>query len=594
MPVSEEELYAELIESIPREERSHLIAELDSEIITARAIELQEQLSKAEMVVNIDESRTLFLAACKSVRDRKISMAQLASIHILDSAIRTLYINPMVYFIHSYVNAESEIVYAINVLTLAHLRNIPTSVKQFNYEDIIVPKVGMQVSALPQRMQKPPVQRFFNLNVSEWLKFCEEMAKAPKSEQFYQVLIAPEEGCWSSIISLIQKVLKCMQVLDWLTAHKNGFHPEKIMVIPSFTMFQAALIAKAHTLKRKPVELVPTYGYLEADRYAALKASGKLALALYLPEENKELRYQSKKGRFRTTIDGFPAETAFGGAMHDIYHAMREMAMSENVAKARMRLAAIAKNHPKNKINPESRPVDDILIDGELIYSYPPEIDTMFEPDSRSSYAEPFGNIFYTATLKERLHEDLKHAFIEDMVVNAELWRKEFKIGQSDLLKKDQAIYKDIKNTRNETSGFTKILTSIGLWTVPSLALRQPSSSRLPEVSKVAESNIKHHGSSLSLEQLKQINSMIEQLKCEIKSSWPIHYNKTLKTHKIDALSTLISYAQSMSIADAVKLTKKNFPRATEGRWISRRTAELFHNLENSSPRVFVVKLPAF
>lgn len=441
------EPYDELIRSIPINERREVIAELDNHLIIERAKLLCEEFSANKMVgLDLRESRTLFLAALRNLRDKKISVNQLATIHILDSAIRTLYTNPMVYLIHKYVNASAKLARTYNFFAVKNLKGLPTSVKRYSYNALVLPKDNISVADLPWRMQKPLMQRFFNFNKAEWDKFCSEMAEASFSEQFFHVLVAPEEGCWSSIIANIQKVLKCMRVLDWLVETKEGeLTLEKIMLVPSFSMFQAAINAKAHTLGRKPVEFIPTYGYIEAGHYAYLKSLGKFAMALYLPEKNTTDSYQNDKGGFRTNIDGHPVETAFAGAIHEVYHAMREIAMSENVAQARMRLAFIAKHHPQNKLNPQSRPVDDILVDGELIYSYPPEVDTMFDAEYRSSHAESFGDLFYHFPLKSALHEDLKRAFIEDMVVNKEEWQRQYHLAKSDLRAEEQKLFDEIE-----------------------------------------------------------------------------------------------------------------------------------------------------
>ncbi|MGQ3890228.1 hypothetical protein ACQUW5_14530 [Legionella sp. CNM-1927-20] len=440
--------YGELIQSLPAKVRKIIINELDNRPIIERAELLCKELSGHAMVgLNLEESRTLFLAALRNLRDKKISVNQLATLHILDSAIRTLYVSPMVYFIHKYVNGDGQLTRTINTFILMNLKGMPTSVKRYQYNALILPKEGMSVSDLPWRMQKPLMQRFFNFNNAEWEAFCKEMVKAPLTEQFFYILVAPEEGCWSSIIADIQKVLKCMRVLDWLVESKNeGLIEEKIMLVPSFTIFQAAINTKAKTLGRKPVELIPTYGYIEAEHYTNLKSFGKIAMAMYLPEENIYERYNNTQSEFRTNIDGHNRETAFAGAIHDVYHAMREMAMSENVAKARMRLAFIAKHHPKNKLNSESRSVDEILVDGELIYSYPPKADTMFDPEYRPDRAESFGDLFYNTALRFALHEDLKRAFIEDMVINKEEWQRQYKLGKLDLRENDQKIFDEIES----------------------------------------------------------------------------------------------------------------------------------------------------
>ena len=459
--------YEELIRSIPEDERHDVINELNSDCVIARAQRLCTQLSNNERVgLNVDESRTLFLAALRNVRDKKISANQLATLHILDSAIRTLYVNPMMYFIHKYVDSNSKVAMAYNLAAVTNLRGLPTSVKRYPYNALIFPKEGMTESDLPCRMQKPLMQRFFNFTEIEWIAFVSEMANTPESEQNFHILIAPDEGCWSSIIFKIQKVLKIMRVLDWFVDSKDGFITEKIMLVPSFSMFQAAINAKAKTLSREPVALVPTYGYIEEEHYVHLKSFGKIALAMYLPEKRPWDRYNDDTGRFRTKIDGHPAETAFGGAIHDVYHAMREMAMSENVAKARFRLATIAKKHPKNQKDSCRRKVDEILIDGELIFSYPAHIDTTFCLERRSASAQIFGDIFYETSLRPALHEDLKRAFIEDMVVNKQLWEEEYQLDASDLREEDQKIYREIthqisqENRKKEHSDFNHLIQS--------------------------------------------------------------------------------------------------------------------------------------
>ncbi|WP_115705708.1 ankyrin repeat domain-containing protein [Legionella sainthelensi] len=454
------DFYDELIRSIPAEEREDILAELDSRSIINRAELLCKELSTNKRVgSNLEESRTLFLAALRNLKEKKISVNQLATLHILDSAIRTLYVNPMVYFIHKYVDDDQELSRTYNLFALASIKGLPTSVKRYNYDTLVLPQAGFPVSDLPERMQKPLMRRFFNFNDSEWDEFCKEMVKAPSSEQFFHVLVAPEEGCWSSIVSRIQKVLKCMRVLDWVMATKEGFEIENIMPVPSFSMLQAAINAKAHTLGRTPVQLLPTYGYVEAAHYAELKSFGKIAMAMYLPESRFYERYRNDTGRFRTSIDGHPSETAFAGAIHDVYHALRELAMTESVAKARIRLAFIAKQHPKNKINPERSGVDDILIDGELIYSYPPERETIFDLEYRPTRAQVFGDLFYETSLKFALHDDLKHAFIEDMVIHQEEWQKLYHLGRSDLRENDQKIFDEIKAQQLKSAENNRTIT---------------------------------------------------------------------------------------------------------------------------------------
>ncbi|BCA96257.1 hypothetical protein TUM19329_26180 [Legionella antarctica] len=445
--------YEELVKSIPGKDRDSLFNELESLSIRQRAEKLCEELASEQCVgLDVSESRTMFLAALRNLKYGKMTAAQLASLHLFDAAIHTLYINPIVYLTHKYVE-DSNLKITNNLFEVTNMKGMPTSVKKYQYNSLILPKENMSLSGLPQRMQKPLMQRFFNFSDHEWTLFCEEMNKAPVTEQFFQVLIAPSEGCWSSIVASIQHHLKCMHVIDWLISVKNGdFATENIMLVPSFTMLQEALNVKAITLGRKPIKLIPTYGYIDEEPYQLLKASGVMPLTLYLPEQDIQKRYNSFVGQFRTEVDGHPIETAFGGAMHDVYHAMREMSMSESVAKARWRLVHIAKHHPENQLNANSRPIDETLADGELIYSYPLEKDTMFHPDYRVGYAQKFGDIFNMSNIKYSLHEELKRAFIEDMVVNRAIWSKSFNLGREDLNKPEREIYDELMTQKTSTS----------------------------------------------------------------------------------------------------------------------------------------------
>jgi hypothetical protein len=110
--------------------------------------------------------------------------------------------------------------------------------------------------------------------------------------------------------------------------------------------------------------------------------------------------------------------------------------------------------------------VDEILVDGELIFSYPAHIDTTFCLERRSASAQIFGDIFYETSLRPALHEDLKRAFIEDMVVNKQLWEEEYQLDASDLREEDQKIYREMEhqlsqeNRKKEHSDFNPIIQS--------------------------------------------------------------------------------------------------------------------------------------
>lgn len=447
--------YWELIQSLPSDEKQRVLEELESPEIIERAKKLEQELAQNVMTcADLDATRVMFLAALLCLQQNKITKNQLATLHLVDSAIRTLYTSPLTYLIYQF-EENNKIKNIFSTFPSSTIKGFPTSVRRYAYNIALVPNAQTKINDLPQRMHEPLICRFFNFTDSEWDSFSEEMEKAPDSEKYVYVLVAPQFGCWSSIIFKIQAVLKCMQVLDWYKETDSGLLKETIMVVPTFSMFQAAINAKAKTLGRQPLKLIPTYYYVEEEQYHRYKSSGHIPMTMYLPEQESRLQYNPQEGKFRTNIDGHPAETAFAGAIHDEYHAFRELQMSENVAEARLRLATIAKNHPKNKMSFDKTAVDEILMDGELIFSYSLSKDTIFDSDCRSQ-KESFGDLFYTPSLKGNLHDDLKRAFIYDMVQNQEDWLENFGIGRDDLKENDQQIYDEIMSELQENSAGLK------------------------------------------------------------------------------------------------------------------------------------------
>ncbi|KGP64439.1 hypothetical protein EP47_11785 [Legionella norrlandica] len=65
----------------------------------------------------------------------------------------------MVYFIHKYVN-DDKLARTFSMFALASLKGMPTSVKRYTYDTIVLTRDGMSVSDMPCRMRKPLMQRF--------------------------------------------------------------------------------------------------------------------------------------------------------------------------------------------------------------------------------------------------------------------------------------------------------------------------------------------------------------------------------------------------------------------------------------------------
>src|SRR5262249_21711950 len=77
----------ELKRSIPKEEKEAIRRELTAPKVIARAQQLETELTHFKSLgIDWSDSREVFLAALRNVHLKKISVAQLASLHMLDSA----------------------------------------------------------------------------------------------------------------------------------------------------------------------------------------------------------------------------------------------------------------------------------------------------------------------------------------------------------------------------------------------------------------------------------------------------------------------------------------------------------------------------
>ncbi|VEB35211.1 Uncharacterised protein [Legionella sainthelensi] len=57
------------------------------------------------------------------------------------------------------------------------------------------------------------------------------------------------------------------------------------------------------------------------------------------------------------------------------------------------------------------------------------------------------------------MHDDLKHAFIEDMVIHQEEWQKLYHLGRSDLRENDQKIFDEIKAQQLKSAENNRTIT---------------------------------------------------------------------------------------------------------------------------------------
>lgn len=435
--------YNRLIKSLP---------ELELDVLNHEMNELNEDdIKNLVGRINIGDllcwdhstTRKIIVTALGALKMGDISVEQMASIHIMDGAMRDLVTHSTTFQHYEYVKNGKNKHKGVTVET--KIKDSPSAKPQGYYFDTIISPEGVSVNQLPERMQQPTLKRFFALSDDEWNHFCKIMQSKPLSEKKFYTIVVPKFGYWSGIVAQVQSLVKLCHPVDLRIEHNRGFSVIKHMIIPSFTILQAVLDVKANTVGRSEIKLIPTYYLLKPKDYADTKKNVGIPVALYFPEAFDHLRYNRDNSKFKAKIDGWEDEGPFASIIHDYYHALRELVMTENIAKARYHLASIAKDSEFNNTDLSSHKVSEKLIDGELIFSIPKDSDTIFNQtlleDYGISHSQIFGEIFYCTSIKRILHPELKKAFIEDMVRNEVIWEETFNLGREDLLPQDQEIY---------------------------------------------------------------------------------------------------------------------------------------------------------
>lgn len=452
--------FERLIKSLPSLELNALKRDMIN-ISAEEAIDLARRINHSNCVITTDTetTRKVIITALKALNMNLLSLKQIATLHILDAAIRDFLTHATTFTYHEYVE-EGKFQRNLNAFQILSHRIPCKTYLQMAYKDAFIPE-GIEPNQLPDRMQLPVLKRFFAFTDDEWIRFCTHMEKKKSSEQLFYLINVPKFGCFSDLISKIQETLQLCHILDIPQKLSDGGVAHiSMMVVPSFSMLQAVLKVKGETLGRKAPKLIPTYYLLTPEDYARTKEHEGIPLALYYPEANPLVRYNSNNPHFKAKIDGWSYEGPFAAIIHDFYHACREMAMAENVARARFHLALIAKKHKCDQKDHSSIPVSNILVDGELIFSYPKNKDTIFAYRF-TDRAQKFGELFCTKMLEGCLHINLKMDFILDMVLNKEFWEKEFQLGRADLLEQDQKLY-DVLNG-NRDLGLIEELLAYGI-----------------------------------------------------------------------------------------------------------------------------------
>lgn len=269
----------------------------------------------------------------------------------------------------------------------------------------------------------PILKRFFYFTDIEWEKFGEIVKEFPLSEQKFQLIPVPEYGSWSNVLRHIQKVTHLFNEVQVFTtpANQNIIFNQKMMPVPSFSMFQAFIDIKAESLGRETLKLLPIFNPLNQKQYFKLKFGGNIPVGLYFPLNNKYKRYSTQLDpNFLQMIDGWQNEGPYIFFLHDIYHALREMQMKPEIVLAITRIADLLKDRDFTLYTK--------LLDGELIFSYP------------KSDGSPLKEHSYHSNQKIcdiANHIEQKTVFINTLVIdilqNKEEWKESFGISKESL-----------------------------------------------------------------------------------------------------------------------------------------------------------------
>ncbi len=440
--------YSRLVQSLPEEEKQKFDSE-DPSIIPQEIKACAYSIISCCPLIALDGNlaRRVTLTALKALEQQLITVEQLASFHILDGALRDLVTHSAFYQVQKTViqgNLERKTTLCesskkdINELR----RRLKDLIKPYTYDAII--KIDPALLSSWESMPTTPLlQSFFNFNQTQWNDFCHILKSKPPSEQIYYTINAPCLGSWSPLISRIQEMIRPLQTQKIFAIHSEGITTESLIIVPSFSMLQAFIDVTAKTFGRKPPQLVPTYYRLNDKDYARLKVTGQIPISLYFPEASADKRYQWSNPQFKGLIDGFEQEGPFASALHDVYHALRELEMTEKMRDACYYLANLAEQHPKNSKDENSIPVSELLIDGELILCNFRHPLSVFKNNNieANTFEFIFGDIFHFRTIKMSLHDDLKSAFITDMVRHKQRWKEHFGLGREDLREAEQKMY---------------------------------------------------------------------------------------------------------------------------------------------------------
>lgn len=434
--------YYELTQHLPKEEREAIDKDL-SQVDSSKTAEIQYQYESNQIPCNIltTIAKSTMLVALKAFKENLINIEQLASLHILDGAVRDL-------LTHLSNNYQTRVVWDGKVINKCgytkidrDLSSVDGCIERHRY-DAVIALDESHATNFEEIKKKPQLKDFFALDDNEWLRFCNRMETKCKSEKYCHIINVPTYGCWSIGYSNLNKLVKPFQTLEILFPLSKGAASLDCIIVPSFSMLQAFVDTRAETFQRESFRLQPIFGKIDHKDVARMKYNGVLPLHLYWPESDPAKQYNWNNPSFkRIADDGFgSSEGPFSHIFHDMFEALREVETPKNIREACSYLANLADNYGKIN-NKDCGDLSKWLNSSQLIIN--PKSRLLKDSEERTAaYANAkFGDVFYIRPIFRRLDDDLKKYFIKDMAIHQEVWKKEFNLDREDLKPNDQIIY---------------------------------------------------------------------------------------------------------------------------------------------------------
>ncbi|MEC7839297.1 MAG: hypothetical protein VX777_04580 [Chlamydiota bacterium] len=358
--------------------------------------------------------------ALLALRKGLLSVNQVATMLFCDAAVTTLISHKLSYLFYQRVENGKEM-RSTTIVDFPTSESDPSEIRYESYKYLGLDNgasTDSVVKIFGEEFTKPILKRFFGLSDKEWQMFCEklESKEIADSERFFYINTIPKLGSWSAIVSEINEALPNeLQPQFLISQLESGkLLKEKVMITPSFSMYQLFFDVLSTARNFRKIKLVPTYGLSDQNFYTNLKVAGQVAVSLYFPEKRSWLAYQNFNSKFKVTVDGWGSEGTLAVIIHDIYHSIREQWFTNSCSIMRFFFAEIAR-----ALGDEQTCYR--LVDGEVL----------------THSQAPIGNIFKTIKPEERV----KNAMIQFMVDEALTLGRDYKIGRNDLEESDCKLY---------------------------------------------------------------------------------------------------------------------------------------------------------